>query len=133
MPVRTQATPETVLDCAADIVALGKTREQCVKDYPAISGRSERYIREVAKATLPEFQDRLLGKLEVLLDKMVDNLTTTYRDIPAGSRAVSLQSSSTRSSYSRIGQLPLRHQLTCTLRLRMGRSVRWRAVRLPVC
>ena len=90
MPVRTQATPETVLDCATDIVALGKTRQECVKDFPAISGRSERYIREVAKATVPEFQEKLLGKLERLLEEMLDYLLETYRDIPAASRAVAI-------------------------------------------
>ncbi len=88
MPVRTKATPETVLDCAADIVALGKTREQCVKDYPAISGRSVRYIQEQAKATVPQFQNRLLRKLEGLLEDMLDHLKATYKEIPAGSRPV---------------------------------------------
>ncbi len=88
MPVRTQATPETVLDCATDIVALGKTREQCVEDSPAISGRSERYIRQATRMTIPEFQDRLLGKLEGLLEDMLDHLKATYKEIPAGSRPV---------------------------------------------
>ena len=42
---------------------------------------------EVAR-TLAEFQERLLGKLEGLLEDMLDHLKATYKEIPAGSRPV---------------------------------------------
>ena len=39
---------------------------------------------------IPEFEDRLLGKLEVRLEDMMNNLRETDRDIPAASREVAI-------------------------------------------